>query len=76
MHETYDLDLLLELVDQKQFRRLKELLAEMNEVDIAEFMDEVEDPEEELVETPEYPSNLDPVLREGLHIVKDMIDLR
>ena len=44
--------------------------------DKTEFMDEVEDPEEELVETPEYPSNLDPVLREGLHIVKDMIDLR
>ncbi len=44
--------------------------------DKTEFMDEVEDPEEELTETPEYPSNLDPVLREGLHIVKDMIDLR
>lgn len=39
-----------------------------------EFMDEVEDPEEELTETPEYPSNLDPVLRESLYIVKDMID--
>ena len=39
-----------------------------------DFMDEVEDPEEELAETPEYPSNLDPVLRESLHIVKDMID--
>ena len=42
MHETYDLDLLLELVDQKQFRRLKELLAEMNEVDIAEFLGELD----------------------------------
>lgn len=39
-----------------------------------DFMDEVEDPEEELTETPEYPSNLDPVLRESLYIVKDMID--
>lgn len=44
--------------------------------DKTEFMDEVEDPEDELTETPEYPSNLDPVLREGLHIVKDMVDLR
>lgn len=40
------------------------------------FMDEVEDPEDELIETPEYPSNLDPVLRESLYIVRDMIDLR
>ena len=42
MHENYDIDLLLELVATKQFRRLKELLSDMNEVDIAEFMDEVE----------------------------------
>lgn len=48
MHENYDLDLLLELVKTKQFRRLKELLAEMNEVDIAEFLDEVE-PEQQAV---------------------------
>ena len=40
-----------------------------------EYMDENEDPEEELTETPEYPSNLDPVLREALHIVKDMVDM-
>ncbi|MBR1981145.1 MAG: carboxy terminal-processing peptidase [Akkermansia sp.] len=44
--------------------------------DDSEYMDENKDPEEELTETPEYPSNLDPVLRESLHIVKDMIDLR
>jgi len=48
MHENYDIDLLLELVETKQFRRLKELLSEMNEVDIAEFMDEVE-PEQLIV---------------------------
>ena len=42
MHENFDMELLLELAEQKQFRRLKELLSEMNEVDIAEFMDEVE----------------------------------
>ena len=43
--------------------------------DDSEYMDENKDPEDELTETPEYPSNLDPVLRESLHIVKDMIDL-
>ena len=43
--------------------------------DASEYMDENKDPEDELTETPEYPSNLDPVLRESLHIVKDMIDL-
>ena len=42
MHENFDLELLLELVAQKQYRALKELLSEMNEVDIAEFMGEVE----------------------------------
>ena len=48
MHENYDIELLLELVATKQFRRLKELLSDMNEVDIAEFMDEVE-PEQLIV---------------------------
>ena len=47
MHENYDIEQLLELVETKQFRRLKELLSEMNEVDIAEFMDEV--PPEKLI---------------------------
>ena len=42
MHENYDLELLLRLVKEKQFRQLKEHLSEMNEVDIAEFLDEVE----------------------------------
>lgn len=42
MHENYDLEQLLELSNNKQYRQLKELLSEMNEVDIAEFMDEVE----------------------------------
>ena len=40
-----------------------------------EYMDENEDPEDELTETPEYPSKLDPVLREALHIVKDMVNM-
>ena len=38
MHENYDLDLLLELVEQRKFRSMKELLSQMNEVDIAEFI--------------------------------------
>ncbi len=42
MHENYDLDLLLELVAQKKFRELKEMLSGMTEVDIAEFLYEVE----------------------------------
>ena len=42
MHENYDLDRLMELVAKKQFRRLKDLLSDMNEVDVAEFLDELE----------------------------------
>ena len=48
MHENYDLDQLLELVRTKQFRRLRELLDDMNEVDIAEFLDEL-GPEETIL---------------------------
>ncbi|MBR1978712.1 MAG: carboxy terminal-processing peptidase [Akkermansia sp.] len=44
--------------------------------DEEEFMDQAEDPEDELDDTPDYPSNLDPILRESLHIVRDMIQLR
>ena len=39
MHENYDLEQLMELVQTRQFRRLRELLVNMNEVDIAEFLD-------------------------------------
>ena len=42
MHENFDLEMLLELAAQKKFRQLKEILSEMNEVDVAEFLDEVE----------------------------------
>ena len=42
MHENYDLELMLNLVAQRQFRQLKDIMSEMNEVDIAEFLDEVE----------------------------------
>ena len=42
MHENFDMEMLLELVAQKKFRQLKEILSEMNEVDVAEFLGEVE----------------------------------
>ena len=42
MYEIYEPDRLLELVEQKEFRRLKEILAQMNAVDVADFLDEVE----------------------------------
>ena len=41
MHENFDMEQLLELVEQKQLRVLKERLCEMNEVDIASFLDEL-----------------------------------
>ena len=48
MHENYDEALLLELVKSKQFRALRAHLDEMNEVDIAEFLDELE-PDQQVV---------------------------
>ena len=42
MHENFDMEMLLELAAQKKFRQLKEILSEMNEVDVAEFLGEVE----------------------------------
>ena len=49
MHENYDLEQLMELVQTRQFRRLRELLVNMNEVDIAEFLDELDVEQEILV---------------------------
>ena len=49
MHENYDLELLMELVRQKKFRQLKEALGQMNEVDIAEILEELEVEQEILV---------------------------
>ena len=49
MHENYSLEQLLELVQQKKFRQLKEILSNMNEVDIAEFLDELDVEQEMLV---------------------------
>lgn len=45
------------------------------EKDNEEFMKMAEDPTAELDDSPEYPSGLDPELREGINIVADMIDL-
>lgn len=36
------LEMLLQLADEKKYRRLKDLMMEMNEVDIAAFMDELD----------------------------------
>ncbi|MDE6589047.1 MAG: magnesium transporter, partial [Oscillospiraceae bacterium] len=49
MQDNFDLEQLLELAAQKQFRRLKEILSKMNEVDVAEFMDEVADDQKLLI---------------------------
>jgi len=49
MHDNYDLDRLMELVQERKFRALREILTEMNEVDIAEFLDELEVDQEILV---------------------------
>lgn len=55
---------------------LKELPLSTKE-DKESFMDEAEDEEEEALEDDslEYPSNLDPALRESINIVADMFDL-
>ena len=49
MHDNYDLDQLTELVRERKFRALREILNEMNEVDIAEFLDELDVEQEILV---------------------------
>lgn len=42
MQEIFDMDELLRLVEERQFRRLKEILNEMNEADIADFIEELD----------------------------------
>ena len=42
MPEQHTIEGLTELVEQKQYRALKTALGEMNEVDIAEFLGELE----------------------------------
>ena len=43
--------------------------------DEEKFMDEKEDDEDGLTDSPEYPSSLDSLLRESMNIVQDMIEL-
>ncbi len=40
-----------------------------------DYIDREETPEDELAKSPDYPTDLDPELRESLHILRDMIDL-
>ncbi|MBS6396037.1 MAG: magnesium transporter [Clostridiales bacterium] len=47
--ENYDLEQLLQYVEERQFRLLRTELADMNEADIAEFMAEVEDSKKVLI---------------------------
>ena len=39
------------------------------------YMEQVEDPEEMLEEEVDYPSTLDPILRESMHIINDMLEM-
>ena len=39
---NFDWELLTELLENRQFRKLRETMADMNEVDIAEFIEEQE----------------------------------
>ena len=51
-------------------------LPRFSEKDKESFMREAKDPEDDLEESLDYPSGLDPVLREALYIVRDMVNLR
>ena len=53
----------------------KELPLADPEKDNEQFMHLAEDPTAELDDSPEYPSGLDPELREGINIVQDMLKL-
>ncbi|WPX40291.1 carboxy terminal-processing peptidase [Akkermansia sp. N21116] len=46
------------------------------EKDNEQFIKIVENPDDELDDSPEYPSGLDPELRESLNIVADMVNLK
>ena len=41
-NETFDMEHLLELAEEKKYRLLKEELVELNEVDIASFIEELD----------------------------------
>ena len=53
----------------------KELPLADPDKDNEQFMHLAEDPTAELDDSPEYPSGLDPELREGINIVQDMLKL-
>ncbi len=50
-------------------------LPKASKKDKESFMREAKDPEDELDDSLDYPSGLDPVLREALYITRDMIEL-
>lgn len=54
----------------------KEELVVITKKEDDKYMEQVKDIEDELEEEVDYPSTLDPILRESLHIVTDMIELR
>ena len=43
--------------------------------DEEKYMEAAEDPEQALADDVDYPSNLDPILRESLYIVRDMMEM-
>ena len=47
--EQYDLEELLQFVEEHRFRSLRTRLAEMNEADIAEFLEELDDNQKVLI---------------------------
>ncbi len=49
MPETFDMNRLLKMVEEKKFRSLRDVLVEMNEVDVAEFLEELHVDQEILV---------------------------
>ncbi len=50
-------------------------LPKASDADKESFMREAKDPEDELDDSPDYPSGLDPVLREALYVARDMVEL-
>ena len=63
---SYDREELNELLEGRQFRKLRETMSEMNEVDIAEFIEELE-AEKSILGSDEY---VERKAREDLGYVK------
>ena len=42
MNTMFDLEVLMELVEKREFRKLKELLLDMNEMDVAAFTERLD----------------------------------